>query len=335
MGVKNLPIITEKLISNGLSPDTPAAVIMNGTYPSQKTVTGTLGSISDNAAAAGIKPPSIIVVGRTVNMREKLNWFETAPLFGKRIIVTRSRSQASALTKKLTAHGAEVIEVPAIKIVPADDDTEFIEAISNLQKYHWIILTSVNGVEHFFKKLNEKGKDSRSLAGINFCTIGPATSDELKKHGIIPDLMPEKFIHTAIVEALEKKDQISDKNFLMARADIAPEALQKELLKRGASRVDDVKVYRTLESGFEVDETTEKILSNGNFNLVTFTSSSTAVNFKKILSSLNLNPGSFKCAAIGPITAEKARQEGFTVETVSEVYTIDGLVESLITCLNS
>lgn len=329
MGVKNLPLITERLIANGRPASTPAAVIMNGTYPDQKTVTGTLLTIAGDASRAGIKAPSIIVVGAVVELRGRLNWFENRPLYGKRVIVTRARTQASALSKKLIGLGAGVIEIPAIKIVPAPDRGPLLKAAANAGSYDWIIFTSANGVNYFFEALYESGGDSRSLCGSNVCAIGPATADELKKHGIMADLIPEKFISTSIVKSLNEKNEITGKKFLLPRADIAPEAIVNDLKNGGASLVHSLTAYSTARAPFETDEKLKKIITSGDFDIVTFTSSSTAENFSKFIAELGMTNSGIKCVAIGPITAMTAEKLGFSVEAVSEEHTIEGLTDTL------
>lgn len=330
MGVKNLPMIASQLIKNGRPASTPAAVIMNGTLPSQRTVTGTLENISETAKSGGIKPPSIIVIGKVAALRDQLNWFETTPLFGKKIIVTRSREQASKLSSGLRVLGAEVLEIPAIKIVQPVDKGPIEKAVSSLSSYDWIIFTSINGVGGFFDTLSSAGLDSRSLAGKLICAIGPATADALAARGIKADLVPEKYISTEIISALKKTDAIKDKRFLLPRADIAPEDIVKELMASGAASADDVTVYRTVESDEFLKPETSAMLKKGEYDLVTFTSSSTVRNFKKILIKAGGSPSGIKTASIGPITSSTAETEGFSTDIIADVHTIDGLISAIL-----
>ncbi len=331
MGIKNLPLIRNELMKNGRSGDTPVAVIHRGTYPSQKCVTGTLDTIEDQVKINGIKPPAIIVVGECVELRERIAWFDKRPLFGKTIVVTRSREQSSELTARLGELGAAVIEVPSIKILPVEDSAPVMKAIAGIGEYDWILFTSANGVDHFFAHLSGAGLDSRALSANKICAIGPGTAERLAGRGIRADLVPPRFISESIVESLASLDEIRGKKFLLARADIAPEKMRKDLLRQGASLADDVTVYRTVQSGIDQDSEIADALVNRKFDCVTFTSSSTVKNFASILKLLGIEDlNGISCVAIGPVTADTAREIGFTVSRVSAEHTIDGLVNTLI-----
>ncbi len=324
MGVKNLPMIVEQLTRHGLDAATPAAVIENGCGPQQRTVTGTLETIAGRARAEKINPPSIIVIGEVVSLREKISWYEKRPLFGKTIIVTRSREQSSELTARLEELGARVIETPSIRILPPENSVPLREAAGRSKDYDWIIFTSVNGVRFFFDELHGQGLDARSLGRCRVCAIGTATADHLKSHGVIADLVPERFISQELVKALEERGEIRDKRFLLPRADIAPGEMADALRAGGAARVDDLVAYRTV-----MDEST---LPGGIvFDLVTFTSSSTVKNFDAVYRRGNDNvKESPRCVAIGPVTARTARDLGYVVERVAEEHTIDGLVKAVL-----
>ncbi len=329
MGMKNLSFIVNKLIHNGLDGATPAAVIENGCRPVQRSVAGTLSDIETKVREADIRPPSIIVVGEVVSLRERINWFETRPLFGKTIVVTRSREQASALSSRLAELGASVVEAPAIKIAPIEDAGPILKRIADVAQYDWIIFTSANGVASFFGRMSEMGLDARTLHGNKICAIGPATAEKLRQFGILPDLVPDKFISTEIARSLVMIEQVRGKSFLLPRADIAPKALSESLLAEGAKSVDDVAVYQTIEEDLkEIPE--EETFAQGTFDLVTFTSSSTARNFKKIADRyITRGADSLRCAAIGPVTARTAEELGFKVEIVAHTHTIEGLVEAI------
>lgn len=189
MGVENIPKITQKLIENGRSADTPAAVIRWGTHPEQQTLVTTVGTAAADVAAAGLKPPAIFIVGNVVKLREQLRWYDNKPLFGKTIVVTRARSQASALTKQLEAEGAKVIEAPSIKIVPPETYAPLDEAIKNIHTYKWLVLTSANGVKAFFARLGHAGLDARALAGVKL----PPSAAALPKHCKAAALKPTSF----------------------------------------------------------------------------------------------------------------------------------------------
>lgn len=324
MGVKNLPSIVEQLTRNGLDATTPAAVIENGCGPEQRTVTGTLDDIVGKVTVEKIRPPSIIVIGDVVSLRERLSWYENRPLFGKTIIVTRSREQSSELTARLEELGARVIEAPVIRILPPENTLQLREAAMNSGHYDWIIFTSVNGVSYFFEHLYAEGLDARSLARCSICAIGTATGDVLMRHGIVADLIPERFVSEEVVRALGERGEIQDKSFLLPRADIAPKEMAETLRAGGASRVDDVVAYRTVME--------ESLLPEGvDFDLVTFTSSSTVRNFDALYrrgKKIGQEPP--HCVAIGPITARTARELGYSVERVAEEHTIGGLVDAIL-----
>jgi uroporphyrinogen III methyltransferase/synthase len=330
MGVKNLPFIIKKLSQHGLGPSTPAAVIENGCTPKQRTVSGTLSDISEKVNRAGIKPPSIIIVGKVVSLREKINWFESRPLFGKTIVVTRSREQASELSAQLMERGAGVIEIPVIKIMPPHDIDIIKNRIIKTDAYDWIIFTSVYGVSYYFKYLLESGFDSRKLASVNICAIGSSTADALREHGITPDMIPDKFTSCDITRELVQKGEVRGKSFLLPRADIAPKEMADALIHEGAKQVDEVAVYRNVEE--DMSGMTEQVqaLKDGKFDLVTFTSSSTVKNFDRLAGAIGMsNKEKIRCAVIGPITAGTATDLGYSVEISSEEHTIEGLVEAI------
>ncbi len=324
MGVKNLPLIVTQLMRHGLDPSTPAAVIENGCGPSQRSVAGTLLDIAEKVTSSGIRPPSVIVVGDVVSLRERINWYEKRPLFGKTVLVTRSREQASGLASRLEELGALVVETPVIRILPPADPVPLREAAKQSNSYDWIIFTSVNGVRHFFGNLFEMGLDSRNLSPARICAIGTATSDMLKCYGVIADCIPEKFVSKELVRVLKERGEIKGKKFLLPRADIAPREMADTLREEGAELVDDIVAYRTAEDD-------SSILAEIDFDLVTFTSSSTVKNFDRIFRRIGLNEAkTVRCAAIGPVTAHTALEFGYSVETVAEVHTIDGLIEAIL-----
>jgi uroporphyrinogen III methyltransferase/synthase len=244
MGVKNLPNIVKNLIENGRPSNTPIALIRWGTMPIQKTVVGTLENIVKKVEEARLTAPAIIVVGEVVNLRETLRWFDKKPLFGKNIIITRAREQASSLVAQLSAFGANVIEFPTIEIVEPDDFTELDNAIKNLRDYNWVIFTSVNGVKLFFKRLYYHKKDVRQLFGIKVCAIGPKTAETFKEFGIYPDVIPEKYQAEYVVKSLEKEG-IKGKRFLLPRAKVAREVLPEKIKEKGGI-IDIVTVYKTV-----------------------------------------------------------------------------------------
>jgi len=329
MGVKNLPGIVDNLIKHGRPRETPAAIIQQGTTPSQKTVTGTLADIVELAGMANIKPPSIILVGGVVNLRDKLNWFETRPLFGRRIIVTRAREQASGFLAKLQELGADAIAFPTIETAPPDSWEPLDKAISRLSRYHWIVFTSVNGVIYFHERLYNSGLDARAFAHAKLAAIGPATARALQDRGLKPDLVPEEYRAEAVVEGM--KDRLGPGvRILIPRAKKAREVLPLELQKTGAE-VDVIPAYQTLLPQDRRPEV-EALLKEGKVDLITFTSSSTVTNFAQMFPGrkpAELLKG-VTVACIGPITARTARDMGLETHVQPEKYTINGLVEAIL-----
>lgn len=329
MGVKNLPKITQQLIDNGKSPQTPVALIRWGTTPNQVTVAGTLDTIVAEVEKAALKAPAIIVVGEVVSLRSTLKWFENRPLLGKRIVVTRAREQASDLVKILSDLGAACLEFPTIKVVAADDTQPLKNAIANLSAYDWIVFTSVNGVSFFFEKLFEQKIDVRALGHLRIAAIGPVTAERLLDFGLQTDIIPQNYQAESVVAAF-RRENVAGKKILLPRAKEARPILPVELSKMGAE-VDEVTTYRTCQvrdnTDFLIKELGEK-----NIDLITFTSSSTVRNFKALLP-----PDKFSrliegtvVASIGPITTETAKDLGFEVHTTAESFTIPGLCEAIL-----
>ena len=329
MGVANLPHITKKLIENGRPADTPAAVIRWGTKPEQRVLMTTVGTAAEDVAKAQLKPPAIFIVGEVVRLREKLQWFDepkTHPLFGKTVLVTRARSQASKLTARLEQLGAKVIETPAIRLeAPADGYKALDEAIARLADYQWLIFTSANGVERFFDRLLAAGKDARALGYANLAAIGTATAEKLKQYGLVADVIPQEFRAEGIIEALKGKLPPHAK-ILLPRAQEAREILPEKLRELGAA-VDVAPAYQTVCGDVDGEALREQ-LAGGVIDLVTFTSSSTVRNLIQILGSA-APLQTVKTACIGPVTADTARQNGVEPDMVADTYTIDGLVETI------
>ena len=329
MGVANLPEITKNLMDNGRSADTPAAVIRWGTRTDQETYVTTLGDAAAMVQRDGIRPPAIFIVGEVVKLREQLRWFDRAdirPLLGKHILVTRARAQASALTEKLTALGAACVETPVIRIVPPADGYAALDAaIGELHTYHWLIFTSVNGVEHFFAQLHHAGRDTRALGYAKVAAIGSATAKALHSYGIDADLVPEEFRAEAVVEAL-KPILPPRARILLPRAQEARDVLPESLRAHGAT-VDVTPAYETVPELSGGEELAER-LRNGEIDFVTFTSSSTVKNLVHQLG--NITPlQQVKIACIGPVTAETARSFALEPDIIAENYTIDGLVDAI------
>ena len=329
MGVENLPHITAKLMEFGRPADTPAAVIRWGTKPEQRVLVTTVGTAAEDVKKNKLKPPAIFIVGEVVRLREKLQWFDKLsqrPLFGKTVIVTRARAQASKLTVKLEELGARVLELPAIGFAEPSDNYEAVDAaISLIASYDWLIFTSTNGVDRFFERLYAAGKDSRDLAKAHVAAIGKATAAQLKSYGILADLVPGEFRAEAVLEAL-KNELTPGEHVLIPRAQEARDVLPDGLREYGAT-VDVAPVYQTVTADTDAVEA-KQLLEAGEVDFVTFTSSSTVKNLVKLLGGSELLKKA-KALAIGPITADTCREEGIEPAAVAKEYTIDGLVELL------
>ncbi len=329
MGVKNLPAIAANLVANGRSADTPAAVIRWGTTPKQKTVTATLGTIVDEARAAGIKAPAIIIVGGVVNLRKTMQWFEKRPLMGRRIVVTRAREQASDLVQRLAEYGAECIQFPTIQVVPPPDWTELDRAIMTLEQYSWIVFTSVNGVDFFFRRLFENGLDVRALGHIKTAAIGPSTADRLRTWGLKSDIIPESYRAESVVEAFADKP-VKGSRILLPRAMEARSVLPEELARMGAL-VDEVTAYETRQAENRATDLIAR-LTERTIDMVTFTSSSTVKNFHRLLppDQVDRLMDGVCIASIGPITSQTARDLGLSVTIEADTYTIPGLIQAIL-----
>ena len=327
MGVRNIIPITEALIKHGKSPQTPAALIRWGTTPQQEIITSPLADIAAQAQACGFAPPAILVVGKVVDLRETLQWFGQKPLFGKGIVITRPERQADDLARLLEKEGAKIIHFPTIKIIPPHDWSSLDTALNKLDTYNWIIFTSGNGVQYFFDRLEKQNKDVRELKGIKICCIGPATAEQITKRGIKVALVPEHYVSEGILQSLAATD-MQGKKVLIPRAAQARDVLPEGLRKMGAA-VDIVTAYETVNSGKKKDELLE-LLHDQRIDVITFTSSSTVINFLEIMGKDYLLPAQIKIACIGPITAATARKAGWKVDMQKDEYTMKGLVQALL-----
>jgi uroporphyrinogen III methyltransferase/synthase len=328
MGIKNLPLIVSNLVKNGRSKDTPVAVIRWGTMPDQKTVVGTLADIAERVEKAGIKPPAITVVGEVVNLKPTLDWFEKRPLFGRRIVVTRAREQASSFADRLAGAGAEVIEFPTIETVKPQSWESLDRELARLDTYDWIIFTSVNGVKYFVDRLKETGSDIRALKGVKIQAIGPKTAEAIENMGVRVDAVPSEYRAEAIVASLGAEG-VTGKNIFIPRAKVAREVLPDELRKMGANVV-VAEAYETVIPDGKRDEM-KKLFEEGKVDVVTFTSSSTVSNFVEMFGkeeTLKLLDG-VKVASIGPITSETARKFGLNPVIEPSDYTTEALAQGI------
>lgn len=317
MGIENLPKITARLIENGRAETTPAAVIRNGTKFSQQVLVSTLGEIAGEVAEKKITPPAIFIVGDVVNLRENISWFERKILFGRKILVTRTRAQASKLTRQLENLGASVTEFPTIEIVnPTDGFKALDAAIKILHSFDWLIFTSANGVDKFFERLKTFKLDARALANAKVAAIGSATAEKLSAHGINADVVPAEFRAESLVDAL--KNSVAGKKILLARAEVARDILPAELEKSGAE-VTVAAAYKTVPAA--------ETKLDADFDMVTFTSSSTVENFIAAVGVEIL--AKVKVAAIGPVTAQSLKNFGVEADVVAREFTIAGLVDAI------
>lgn len=329
MGVTNLPHIAARLIEHGLPAGTPAAVIANGTLPTQRTVAATLETVAAAVKEAGLAPPAILVVGDVVALRTELNWFETKPLFGRTIVVTRARAQASELAAALESLGAEVITAPVIRTRSLADSEPMRHAVREVAQVHWILFTSVNGVDAFLDALAGEGLDVRVLAKAKLAAIGPATAERLMTRGLRADLVPATFVAEALLDALIATDDVAGRTFLLPRADLARPMLAEGLRARGGTVI-EVDAYRT-EAGGDLPPELVARLADGTIDLVTFSSSSTVRNFVDALPAdrrADLIPR-LSAASIGPVTSETLREMGIAIAITAAESTIPGLVMAI------
>ena len=314
MGVATRGAIADRLMAGGLAPDTPVAAVRWGTRPEQRTVRTTLGLLG----AVELEPPVTLVVGAVAAL--DLRWFEARPLFGRRIVVTRAREQASELVDRLHSLGAETVELPAIVIGdPEDGGAALRGAALRVGHYDWVIFTSANAVSRFCAELH----DARWLAGVRVAAIGPGTADALRRFGVEPDLIPEHFVAESLAEVFP----FGTGDVLLPRAAVARDVLPESLRAKGW-RVHVVEAYRTRPA----EPSASALAEAAKADAITFTSSSTVTNFVQV-AGLDAVPPVVAC--IGPVTAATARDAGLTVDVVAEEHTIDGLLQALVAALRS
>ncbi|HTE47129.1 MAG TPA: uroporphyrinogen-III C-methyltransferase [Gemmatimonadaceae bacterium] len=324
MGVKSLPRIAAALEAGGLSRETPAAAIQWGTHAHQRTAVGTLSTISDEITRVGLSAPVITVIGRVVSLRDEIAWFDKRPLYGKRIVVTRARSQAASLSDRLTAAGAQVIEMPATSI-EVMDAAPVRAAIGKLSDYGWAVFTSQNAVRIFWDALRKASLDARALAGIKLAAIGPATAAALLERGLSVDVAPDRFVAEALLDTLRGRRDVNGARVLYAAAEGARELLQDGLQELGAI-VDQVLLYRSVVDGTGAGELRQRLI-DGHADLVTFTSASSVNGFVDAVGEDAARR--VPAAAIGPITSDAARARGLDVKIEATESTIAGLVDAV------
>jgi len=322
MGLSHIADIADRIIAAGRSPDTPAMAVRWATRPDQQTVVGTLASLPGLIAQRALRPPATIVIGEVVALRDKLDWFEKLPLFGRRIIVTRAREQSAALAAPLRRLGASVIELPAIRICPASNYGPLDSAIESLAAYDWLIFTSANGVKFFLDRLDKSDIDLRQLHS-RICAIGPATRDALRAAHLKTDVMAAEYVAEGLLDALSATD-LSGARILIARAAVARDILPQALRARGAS-VDVVEAYRTLAPENLPARAAEALATKPDF--VTFTSTSTAENLLSAIPASELRDA--EAVSIGPVTTAALRRRGIERIIEASEYTSAGIVEAI------
>lgn len=324
MGVERIESIAREMLASGMRSDLPVALIRWATTGRQETLVGNLENIAQRVAETGFTAPAVAVFGEVVSLREALNWFEDQPLSGKRIVVTRTRTQAGILSGQLRALGADVIELPTIRIEPPSDLRAFAELVQDAHAYDWIVFTSPNGVTAFFDLFYKLYDDAREIGGARIAAIGPATAQRVKEFHLHVDLQPEKFVAESIVREFQKGGGVENLRILLARAEKARDLLPRELSALGAI-VDEGFAYRTVPETRDDGGARRRLLEEG-ADLITFTSSSTVANFL----ALGLPwPAGMKVASIGPVTSQTARDLGLEVAVEARRHDIPGLVDAV------
>ena len=330
MGLKRIRHVADTLISHGLAGETPVAMIRWGTLGRQQSIMGTLRTIADVAEKANFGAPTVTVIGGVVNLRDKLNWFEKRPLFGKRIVVTRAREQAPELARPLTNLGAEVLEIPMIKIAPPENKEDLKDALLGLHEYDWVVFTSANGVTTFFDYFLKAFDDLRDIGGVHFAAVGPGTAAKLRELHLKVELMPEEAVGAKIAAAFESYQSIENLRILIIRAEVANPELPNALEKLGAI-VDDVACYRTVAETEDHTGAGAGLIEHG-ADWITFTSGSTVEHFhaRFSLPELLRQHPRIRLASIGPETSKTLRKLGFDPAIEANPHTIEGLVQALV-----
>ena len=333
MGIKNLPHITSSLIDHGRSPQTPVALIRWGTRPQQQILEGTLADISELARKAAFKAPAITVVGEVVKLRARLRWFDSRPLFGKGILVTRAADQAGEFSRLLAAKGAAVFECPTIKLIPPESWAELDAQIEKLPSCDWLIFTSANAVSFFFERIAAKGLDSRALGGCRICAVGPKSAAALAVFGLKADMVPMDYKAEGLVAEFGRLE-MNGRRVLFPRADKARELIPQALTAMGALVAAPVAYRNTITDN--LPKQVLQALEEQRIHCVTFTSSSTAENLAAMLGEnrmLRLLQG-VAVAAIGPVTAKTCRELGLKVDIEPEKYTLEYMTAEIVKFFN-
>lgn len=330
MGTERMAWIAEKLIACGMKPSTPTGMVRWGTTGRQQVLTGALNNIADQATQTGFQAPTIAVIGEVVGLRQKLNWFEERPLFGQRTVITRTREQASRLSCRLRELGAEVLEIPIIKIEPPTRKEILAEALASLGEYDWLVFTSPNGVTAFFDYFFRAFDDLRALGNLRIAAVGPATAEKIEAMHLRVDAMPKKYLTSELVAAIEAVESVENLKILLARAEIANPELPQKLTARRAI-VDDVPIYQTLPEKEDRNGAAARLWKEG-ADWVTFSSSSTVQHFHQRfdLARLKAKYPHLKFASIGPETSKALTELGEQPNVEATEHTIDGLASAML-----
>jgi len=332
-GPQQLPQMMSSLLSHGRPPDDSAAIVYDGTLPTQQTLFGTLDDLAKALKQSTDPRPAVLVIGRVAGLRDHLRWFDSRPLFGKRVLVTRPRDQAAELIARLEAAGASAIEAPMIRIAPPEDYGPLDEAAAQAGTFDWIVFSSTNAVDALFGRLLAGPDDLRALKGVKLCVVGPATGERLSRYGLKVDLTPAEYRAEAVVRGMSERGDIRGLRVLLPRADIGREVIADELRKLGAE-VTEVVAYRTIAAEHDRDSDPDiyRMLLERRIDVVTFTSASAVTHFVRMLGA---EPAadllrSTVVASIGPVTAEAAAQSNIETTVIPTSYTIPALVDAIV-----
>ncbi len=324
MGVGQLQNVVNKMLEGGTDPDTPVALVRWATTGSQQTLVGKLQDITDRVQRAGFKAPAVAVFGNVVELRSELNWFERRPLFGRKIIVTRTRSQAGVLSARLRNLGASVDELPTIRIDPPEDLKSFGRLVQDSHKYAWIIFTSPNGVDAFFDLFFKLYEDARSIGGARIAVIGPGTAAKVRARNLAVDLLPDEYVAEGLLKKLLDDESVENEMFLLIRPDQARDVIAKGLTEAGAI-VDEAIAYQTVGETGDPTGAAARFESEG-ADVITFTSSSTVEHFLDMGLPI---PENLLIASIGPVTSSALRSAGLEIDIEAKESNIPGLVDSI------
>ena len=330
MGVERIRAVAVQLVTAGMAPETPVALVRWGTTGQQRSIEGTLDSIADLVERSRFTAPAVAVIGEVVRQRSKLNWFEKRPLFGKRVVVTRTREQSSQMSKRLLELGADVLEIPTIKVVEPTERKPMVEALVGLNAYEWIVFTSPNGVSSFFDAFFKAFQDVRDFGGARIAAVGSATAAKIRELRLNVDLMPEAYVASDIAKAFKDYQDIENVKILLVRAEVATPELPAELEEMGAI-VDDVAFYKTVRETEDVTGAALRLEADG-ADWVTFTSSSTVEHFHARFDLVQMQQRwpAIRFASIGPETTKALERLDLKAHAEADPHTIEGLVKALL-----